>query len=209
MPARGACDLKPAFRRSSHGIQRDSRRLSRRTSDSHERGATRQANGLSPRVLRLLLHRHSGSRSRDLPASPANRRAIPPGSRRHDRGARGAAGAGRSRIAPRSGIAFAQRTGDEFLDRPAIRNAPEPLEDAAVTRLDSGARLGPNGIETKLGEGGMGRFPTTSRCRARRSSACSENSIPPLCAVRRTWRQGGAGRPRRNSKKFSIILSSL
>jgi len=46
--------------------------------------------------------------------------------------------------------------GGEFLDRPAVQNAPELLEDATVTRLDSGACLGPYRIESKLGEGGMG-----------------------------------------------------
>ena len=46
--------------------------------------------------------------------------------------------------------------GDEMLDRPAIRNVPELLEDATVTRLHSGACLGPYRIESKLGEGGMG-----------------------------------------------------
>jgi tRNA A-37 threonylcarbamoyl transferase component Bud32 len=51
---------------------------------------------------------------------------------------------------------LAQRAGGEFLDRPAIQNAPELLEDTTVTRLDSGASLGPYRIETKLGEGGMG-----------------------------------------------------
>ncbi len=30
---------------------------------------------------------------------------------------------------------FAERTGDEFLDRPAIQNAPELLEDATVTAV--------------------------------------------------------------------------
>ena len=46
--------------------------------------------------------------------------------------------------------------GVEFLERPAIQNAPELLEDATVTTLDSGACLGPYRIESKLGEGGMG-----------------------------------------------------
>jgi serine/threonine protein kinase len=46
--------------------------------------------------------------------------------------------------------------GGGFLDRPAIQNAPELLEDATATRLDSGVCLGPYRIESKLGEGGMG-----------------------------------------------------
>jgi len=51
---------------------------------------------------------------------------------------------------------LAQPTSGEFLDRPAIRNAPELLEDPTVTRLAAGANLGPYRIESKLGEGGMG-----------------------------------------------------
>src|SRR5215471_16178207 len=51
---------------------------------------------------------------------------------------------------------LAQRTGGEFLDRPGSQNAPQLLEDATVTRLHSGACLGPYRIESKLGEGGMG-----------------------------------------------------
>jgi tetratricopeptide (TPR) repeat protein len=51
---------------------------------------------------------------------------------------------------------LSESSGAEFLDRPAIRNAPELLEDATVTRLHSGACLGPYRIENKLGEGGMG-----------------------------------------------------
>jgi len=46
--------------------------------------------------------------------------------------------------------------GGEFLDRPAIRNAPHLLEDSTLTGLGSGACLGPYRIESKLGEGGMG-----------------------------------------------------
>jgi len=49
-----------------------------------------------------------------------------------------------------------QPAGGEFLDRPAIRNAPELLEDSTVTNLAAGACLGPYRIESKLGEGGMG-----------------------------------------------------
>jgi serine/threonine protein kinase/tetratricopeptide (TPR) repeat protein len=47
--------------------------------------------------------------------------------------------------------------GGEFLDRPAIRNAPHLLEDPTLTELASGACLGPYRIESKLGEGGMGK----------------------------------------------------
>jgi eukaryotic-like serine/threonine-protein kinase len=45
----------------------------------------------------------------------------------------------------------------EFLDRPAIRNAPHLLEDSTLTELASGTRLGPYRIESKLGQGGMGK----------------------------------------------------
>jgi serine/threonine protein kinase len=51
---------------------------------------------------------------------------------------------------------LSQPTGGEFLDRPAIQNAPELLEDSTVTNLAAGACLGPYRIESKLGEGGMG-----------------------------------------------------
>jgi eukaryotic-like serine/threonine-protein kinase len=46
--------------------------------------------------------------------------------------------------------------GGEFLDRPAIRNAPHLLQDSTLTGLASGACLGPYRIESMLGEGGMG-----------------------------------------------------
>src|SRR5690348_3674623 len=46
--------------------------------------------------------------------------------------------------------------GGDFLDRPAIRNAPHLLEDSSLTALAVGARLGRYRIESKLGEGGMG-----------------------------------------------------
>src|SRR5262249_55337260 len=46
--------------------------------------------------------------------------------------------------------------GGEFLDRPAIQNAAQLLDDATITGLTSGARLGPYRVESKLGEGGMG-----------------------------------------------------
>ena len=46
--------------------------------------------------------------------------------------------------------------GGEFLDRPALRNAPHLTDDLTLTGLASGACLGPYRIESKLGEGGMG-----------------------------------------------------
>jgi hypothetical protein len=51
---------------------------------------------------------------------------------------------------------LAQRSGGEFLDRPAIQNLPQLPEDATVTLLAPGASLGPYRIESKLGEGRMG-----------------------------------------------------
>ena len=49
-----------------------------------------------------------------------------------------------------------ETAGGEFLDQPAVRNAPELLEDSTLTELASGACLGPYRIEGKLGAGGMG-----------------------------------------------------
>src|ERR1041384_4056864 len=51
---------------------------------------------------------------------------------------------------------LAQRTGGEFLDVPAIQNAPQSQEDLTLTELTAGGLLGPYRIESKLGEGGMG-----------------------------------------------------
>src|SRR6476660_6435140 len=45
--------------------------------------------------------------------------------------------------------------GCEFLDRPAIQNAPELLADPRVA-FGAGDSLGPYRIEGRLGEGGMG-----------------------------------------------------
>src|ERR1700733_1941063 len=53
-------------------------------------------------------------------------------------------------------LLLSQPTGGEFLDRPAIQNAPDLLEDATVTEISAGLCLGPYRIESKLGEGGMG-----------------------------------------------------
>ena len=52
-------------------------------------------------------------------------------------------------------LLLADSRGCEFLDRPAIQNAPELLAESAVV-LAAGASLGPYRIESKLGEGGMG-----------------------------------------------------
>ena len=44
----------------------------------------------------------------------------------------------------------------DFLDRPAIENAPSLLGDATLTYVAPAALLGPYRIQSKLGEGGMG-----------------------------------------------------
>ena len=51
---------------------------------------------------------------------------------------------------------LASRAGGEFLERPAIENAPELPGDSTLTLVALGASLGPYRIESKLGEGGMG-----------------------------------------------------
>jgi tetratricopeptide (TPR) repeat protein/predicted Ser/Thr protein kinase len=51
---------------------------------------------------------------------------------------------------------LAQRPDGEFLNRPAIQNAPELPVHLTVTGLTASARLGPYQVESKLGEGGMG-----------------------------------------------------
>ena len=51
---------------------------------------------------------------------------------------------------------LAERPGGEFIDRPAIQNTPQLLDDSAIIPLAAGSCLGPYRIEYKLGEGGMG-----------------------------------------------------
>src|SRR5258708_5462889 len=51
---------------------------------------------------------------------------------------------------------LAQPGGGDFLDRPALQNAPELLEDATVTEISACLGQGLYRIESKLGEGGMG-----------------------------------------------------
>src|SRR5260221_9554387 len=66
---------------------------------------------------------------------------------------------------------LAQPGGGDFLDRPAIQNPPELLEDATVTEIRAGLCLGPYRIESKLGEGGMGELFRAIETRLGRADA--------------------------------------
>ena len=48
---------------------------------------------------------------------------------------------------------LAERGNGDFLDRPAIQNAPQLLDDSVLTALAVDACLGPYRIQNKLGEG--------------------------------------------------------
>jgi len=56
-----------------------------------------------------------------------------------------------------------QRAGGEFLERPAIENAPQLVEDATLTKTAVGVHLGPYRIESRLGEGVNGRGVSSGR----------------------------------------------
>src|SRR5437868_295702 len=51
---------------------------------------------------------------------------------------------------------LAQPKRAEFLERPAVQDPADLLENSTVAGLAAGARLGPYQVESKLGEGGMG-----------------------------------------------------
>src|SRR6185503_17273096 len=51
---------------------------------------------------------------------------------------------------------LAEGASEEFIDRPAIQNAPQLWDDSAIDRLPTGSFLGPYRVENRIGAGGMG-----------------------------------------------------
>ena len=83
---------------------------------------------------------------------------------------------------------LAQRTGGEFLDRPAIQNAPELLEDSTVTALAVGRSPGaiPDRKQTRRGRHGRGLSGCRHAIRPRRRHQDSPtSSSAPVSSARR------------------------
>jgi eukaryotic-like serine/threonine-protein kinase len=74
-------------------------------------------------------------------------------------------------------LLLARRSGGEFLDRPAIQNVSELLEDSAVSQLAAGVCLGPYEILALIGAGGMGEVYRARDSRLHREVAVK--ILPP------------------------------